>query len=254
MTYMVGYSNPPKQLTIEQLAKRTDWFMVHPEVRTRLLALMDASKGTVGFGGGWRSEEAEAAEFVKRHVRVDHVTALFYDGSYWELRPGFAALAPPGLSYHESTLDGFALAADLTGDIAWSNAHCHEFALRTFANLAKPEAWHHQPVEIPNSRRAYEADPSKYPLKSWSPLAPPVPVTEPATHPTEDVRMLVVVSCKNDPVNPNRRWLWNGVSIRLMKDEAEFNRARMIWPFHPNWSTLAKPFEMELHEIEEFTA
>lgn len=50
------------------------------------------------------------------------------------------------------------LAADLVGDIGWMNANAAKFGLKDFHNIGtKPEPWHVQPVELPNSYKDYAA-------------------------------------------------------------------------------------------------
>lgn len=181
MLYLVGYSNPPKRLTLEQLNKRTDWFLLHPELRKRLVALFNASDGTVGIGGGWRSSAGQELLFRSRYVRSTIPTPIVWDGSWWVKRAGVASAAPPGLSYHEATLDGCALAADLIGDLRFVHEHGDEFGVHDFGGVNR-EPWHVQPVEIPNSRRTYNEHPDHWPLNDWC----PAPVLDPPPAPPFD--------------------------------------------------------------------
>ena len=181
MLYLVGYSNPPKRLSLEQLDKRTDWFLLHPEMRKRLLALFDASDATVGIGGGWRSSAAQELLFRTRYVRSTVPTPIVWDGSWWIKRAGVASAAPPGLSYHEATLDGCALAADLIGDLGFVHDHAEEFGLVEFSGINR-EPWHCQVAEIPRARRTWNEHPDRWPLNDWRPAPvidqPPPPALD----------------------------------------------------------------------------
>lgn len=245
--FLFGYDNPTRRLTIDQLNVQTTWKMLHTEVRRRLLALFLASGYSVGIGGGYRPPGTQAKEFVKRHHVVPGPTALYYDGKYWALNDGASPLAPPGLSYHEATLGGYALAADLVGDVAWANAHGAEFGLRDFRLVGAPgkqEPWHFQPIEIPTSRSDY--DPTKDLLTTWGTEIPVPPQPKP---PGET--MLIVVGDKDNKADP-RRWVWNGVSIHYVKDEGEFATLKYLFSFHPTFSTLASPYWMTQAEMAEY--
>ncbi len=252
MLYLTGYSDPPKQLSLAQLNVRNDWKLMHPEFRKRLVAMMDASDGKLGFGGGWRSSVQQRLLFLSRYVKSAVPTGIYWEGSYWALRPGMAPSAPPDLSYHESTIEGFGVAADMIGDLKFMHDHGAEFGLRDFRNVGN-EPWHCQPAELPTSRRTYNATPPSYPLKVWSPPAPPPVETPapPAGPPEGDHRMLVVVGLEENHSDP-RRWAWSGVSLRLLRSEAEFDQLRLIFPFHPNWSSLAAPYWMTQAEIDSY--
>lgn len=185
-TYTVGYGKPPAQLSLSQLNLRGDWAKLHPEFRRRLLALMDASAGKVGFGGGWRSSAAQELLFRTRYTPSDRPPGISWAGQYWTLKPGNASAAPPGMSFHESTIDGLAVAADMIGDLAWMGAHAVEFGLRDFSDV-NDEPWHVQPSELPNSRRTYNVNPARFPLLGPTPKPPPAPTPVP---PQEDDMIL----------------------------------------------------------------
>ena len=173
-TYMVGYSTPPRRLTFAELEQRRDWYMLDPEFRRRLIAMFDASNGTVGIGGGWRSAEAQRQLFLTRYY-PDPDGSVSWDGRRWSKRSGVASAAPPGRSYHEETTrDGKALAADLIGDLNWVGVNAGRFGLHDFSDV-NDEPWHVQPVEIPNSRTRYTGAP----LPAWQ-LEPP---TQPSPQP-----------------------------------------------------------------------
>lgn len=186
MLVLFGYNASAKLLTLDQLLTQPTIANLHPEFLKRVLALVDASEGRVGIGEGWRSRAAQLAEFLRRHV-VDPNGTIVFEGKRWSLKPGMAPLAPPDdRSYHLATIDGKAVAADLTGDLDWSNAHCHEFALRDFSHVgAKPEKWHHQPIELPTARADYNAHPERYPLQSWG--APSLPTEPPPAQEDDDM-------------------------------------------------------------------
>ena len=162
--YPYGYGTPPAMLTVAELEQRQAWARLHPEFRRRLIALFDAARFhgvTLGIGGGWRSSASQEQTFLARHERVRIGGCCRYNGVRYKLRKGMAHAAPPGRSYHESVpeLAGFAVAADLIGDLAWANANANAYGL---AHFAPPhplrEPWHHQPNEVPNARSAYRGE------------------------------------------------------------------------------------------------
>ena len=166
-TYAFGYATPTSRITLEQLEPRLTWSRLHPELRRRLLAMFDEAQDNgrdVGIGGGWRSSTVQERTFRQRYdVVTERPWDVTWNGQRWRKKPGVAPAAPPGRSYHEeTTADGFALAADLIGDLDWVQDHSGEFGLRTFARVNN-EPWHVQPVELPTSRNRYAGEP----LEVW---------------------------------------------------------------------------------------
>ena len=164
-TYAFGYRG--ERLTIDQLERRSTWSRLHPEVRRRLRAMFDHAQNEgrdVGIGGGWRSSATQEATFRSRYdVVLSSPWNVRWDGLLWRKKPNVAPAAPPGRSYHEETTsDGFALAADLIGDLDWVADHAAEFGLRTFRHV-NAEPWHVQPIELPTSRSKYQGQP----LEVW---------------------------------------------------------------------------------------
>lgn len=162
--YPFGYGSPPTLLTLQQLDQRQAWARLHPEFRRRLTALFDAATKAgrpVGIGGGWRSDQRQADTFYARHERVTFGGCCRYAGSRWKLRRGMAHAAPPGLSYHESIpeLGGFAVAADLIGDLDFANFVASAYGLVHFAPPHPlREKWHFQPQELPTGRSRYRGE------------------------------------------------------------------------------------------------
>lgn len=179
--YMTGYSGAKR--TEQGLLAWSIWGRFDPEFRRRLKMLMDASIAagkSVGVGGGWRSSTTQRAGFLDRHTKVLIGGCCKFEGSRYKLKKGRAHMAPPGLSYHESTTkDGKCLAADMVGDMKWMMANCEKYGLIHFGNV-NGEPWHLQPIEIPRSRSAYRSDRHE-PLKPWAEIvpAPPSPPKEP---------------------------------------------------------------------------
>ena len=175
-------------MSLAELGQQWGWVTLHPEFRRRLIALFDASQDAgceVGLGGGARSRKAQETLFYSRYKVVDCPGDLRWDGKCWKHVAG-ASAAPPGLSYHEETTDdGFALAADLVGDLVWMNKNCSKFGLLHFADVNN-EPWHVQPVEVPKSRKAY----SGQKLGVWD-LGPTPPVVD-----EDDMKTAVLVSFK----------------------------------------------------------
>lgn len=173
-TYLFGYSG--RRYTLEQLNTFETWNKVHPEIRRRVIAMVDMARSLgydLGIGNGWRSETVQRNTFLNRYVVVpcDGSYNVRWEGKCWKLKPGMAPAAPPGNSYHESTDPlGYALAVDLLNyqpAIGWAVANDTQFHLKDFGQI-NAEPWHYQPIEIPNSRRNY--NPSIHTLKH-----PPMP-------------------------------------------------------------------------------
>lgn len=190
--YLYGYGNPPSRLTLVQLEQRQTWSGLDPEFRRRLLALFDASNGTLGIGGGWRSAAQQEALFRSRYTSHDSPPGTLWLGKYWRLRPGMAPSTPPGRSYHEDSTPGGAIAADLIGNLAFGLAHGKEFGLRDLADV-NDEPWHFQPIEVPTARRNHDGGP----LARW-----PLPTTP--TTPTTPEDDFMIARRVHVPGDPNR--------------------------------------------------
>lgn len=158
MTYRFGYGE--QRLTVDQMATRQTWAMLHPEFRRRLLALFDDAQANgkdIGIGEGWRSSEQQARVFFQRHLEVSSGGCCRVEGKRYQLRPGMAHAAPPFRSYHESVgfpSGSWAAAADLVGDITWAHSRVADYGLLHFAEVNN-EPWHFQPSELPRSRAKY---------------------------------------------------------------------------------------------------
>jgi len=125
-----------------------------PTLREPLERLMTDRPGiTIMKGGAYRSPQTQDALFRSRYVKTDRKTNTYFEGSYWEKKPGEPMTAPPGLSYHE-----IGLAADLNfasnEDVMWLQRNASKYGLDEFSRNDEP--WHVQPSVIPASRRNYE--------------------------------------------------------------------------------------------------
>lgn len=114
---------------------------------SRLKRMLGASNGKVWIGEGKRTEFQQRSEFYKRYAtaKKGEVTDTYFDGKYWQLKPGYAKLLPPGHSMHE-----IGQAADLAGDLDWVNANISKFGLRNFAQEIG-EPWHVQRADLPDN-------------------------------------------------------------------------------------------------------
>lgn len=218
-TYMTGYSG--KTMTRDQLLQWSVWKRFEPEYARRLLALMDeviAAGKPIGVGGGWRSTESQRSLFLSRYVVEDDndlTGDVFWEGKYWERKPGVAPAAPPGVSYHEPcTPEGYCLAVDLVGDVKFAATLANKHNLVHFGNI-NGEWWHYQPAEIPHSRRQFTA--SMVPLKKF-PTEPSVPVPAPpkpvVVVPAPTLRLVVPVNMSGKEVATLQQvmafWNWYG--------------------------------------------
>lgn len=160
-TYLFGYQE--QRLTLSQLDTKWTWSHLHPEIRRRLVAMMNACQDAgydCGIGEGARSTADQLTTFLSRHTRVTSGGCCTYNGGRYALRPGKAPIAPLGSSVHEDQLyEGYALAADLRGwENHWFDVNCMRFGLKNFGGAVGPnvnnEEWHFQPLEFANSRSA----------------------------------------------------------------------------------------------------
>jgi hypothetical protein len=123
-----------------------------PVLRDPLAKVLAARPG-ISIGQGYRSPDQQKQMFLSRYYRTNEQTDTYYDGSYWEKKPGVAKAAPPGLSYHE-----IGLAADLVfatdADRQWLQQNAGKFGLDEFSRIGEP--WHVQSKAYPSSRRQYE--------------------------------------------------------------------------------------------------
>lgn len=135
---------------------------MNPKMQERVLNLMRAAGGRVGFTEGSRSYETQKSVFLQRYHRISPERAAEinktnpkslreWDGSYWEKNnPNDFDAAAPGRSMH-----GIGLAADLYGDIDWVVRNSGRFNLRNFKNVNN-EGHHVQPAELPAGMTDYE--------------------------------------------------------------------------------------------------
>jgi len=146
-TYLSGYGSSQRHRTEPELMQLEWWNKVHPELRRRILAMIDACPYDLGIGGGWRS----AAQQHALHVA----------------QPKMSPDTP--WSFHESSDPmGYGLAVDMLNynpAIDWANEHDTGFGLFDF-EATNGEQWHYQPVEIPKSKRQY--NPSVHTIKYWT--------------------------------------------------------------------------------------
>lgn len=168
-TYRTGYGTTRRTLT--ELKAWTPFAKLLPEVQRRLIAVMDLSHAhgrDVGVGGGYRSSDSQLTLFLSRHYQVASGGCCGYAGKRYALRSGMAHAAPPSLSYHEETINGYGLAADMVGwEDGWAETQLKNYGLRSFANLSGSarEGWHWQPIEVPTSRSSF--NPTVHKIGVW---------------------------------------------------------------------------------------
>lgn len=153
--------------------------MLHPEMRRRLIALFDAAQAAgkvLGVGEAARSSAQQTTVFLQRHNEVPTGGCCGHNGKRYALKPGMAHAAPPGRSWHEDgSYEGFAMAADLVGDLVWMKSQTAKFGLIEFSEVNR-EPWHVQCSEFPKARLQYKGEK----LTVWPlPQAPkPTPVVD----------------------------------------------------------------------------
>lgn len=193
VTYRTGYGTTRR--TLAELNAWSPFANVHPEVRRRVIALMDAARAKgvdLGVGGAFRTYDSQKSLFLSRHNLVASGGCCGFEGKRYALISGAAHAAPPGLSYHEETvpLDGrrWGVALDMVGwENGWMENNVAAYGLRTFKNV-NSEPWHIQPgtTEIPTSRSQY--DPMLHTIKVWPLPSAPAPTPTPIDVPTPTLR------------------------------------------------------------------
>jgi hypothetical protein len=163
-TYPDGYGNPPAQKTIEEVFNRLSVKMLHPEYQRRLRALMVASNGVLGVGGGGRLTSQQERVFLERHYVVASGGCCGYQGKRYQLKTGNAHAAPPGRSFHEQVVEEASAAVDFVGDLRWFARNCEQYGLEqaTWGG----EDWHGQFTEYPHSVTQWKAQGSPKP-QTW---------------------------------------------------------------------------------------
>lgn len=189
-TYPWGYSG--QRLTLAEMEQHSSWSLIDPEMRRRVVAMMDAAQADnveLGVGGGARSTQQQTMLFLSRYAQHTCPSDVVWDGKCWDHVSG-ASAAPPGSSYHEvTTPQGFALALDMVGDWRWMGVNAVAYGLHDFSDVNN-EPWHIQPLEIPNGRRYYDA--ARDALQHFN-----LPGTTPPPKPPEDDMKLAVMIMTN---------------------------------------------------------
>lgn len=198
-TYPDGWSTPPRQLTIDEVAKRHS--KSNPEFLRRVMAMMVDCPTSLGIGESSRSSAQQEAVFRQRYVPYTVPPGIFWDGAWWRKKNGVAAAAPPGRSYHEDDIPGGSLAVDMIGDLKWMKAACANYGLREFSQV-NSEPWHVQPAEIPTARSAWDGTPIQYiPLPSDP---------KPPTDDEDDMAYLAIPPTERH----GKPWLYVSSSVR----------------------------------------
>lgn len=170
--FIFGYANPPKRLTLAQMENQATWKNIHPEIKRRILALLNDCPYDLGIGNSWRSSAQQKSTFLSRYTtsKVSN-TSVTYNGKKYYLKPGMAPAAPPERSYHEGTVDGYSVAVDFYNAnpaINWVKANCKRYGMKYVMHGDKLiEPWHYQPVEFPDSRSTYNSNPARYKLQTF---------------------------------------------------------------------------------------
>lgn len=143
--------------TLSKVKASSSFKGLHPKMQERVLSMIVASGGRVGFGEGLRSSATQEKMFRDRYRKAqpgEKPDATWNGEAYVHVKG--AAAAPPGKSMHE-----IGLAADLTGDMEWIKQNAHKFNLRSFYDVNN-EPWHVQPSELPGSRSEYQKQGSQW--------------------------------------------------------------------------------------------
>lgn len=172
-----------------------------------------------------------------------------YDSVYWvKIDRTFSTAAAPGTSNHGRGLSND-LAEELDGDVqpeaisraavSWLRANAWSFGI---VNEVPSEVWHWTFMlgdTITAATLAWEHEASGEPLPP--PLPPPPPPPAPAPLPKVKARMLVIVGNQDNKQDP-RRWVYDGMRVRLLLDEPDFHEIKAFGWLHPAFDTLTVPF------------
>jgi hypothetical protein len=121
----VGYR--PKLVPYSKLGSTQQISQLSPTFKSKLLKLIASAPvsktasgeliSTVGVGEGFRSVKEQESGFRKRYRETDRDTGIFWNGTFWEKKPGDKSypMAPPGMSLHN-----VGMAADLL--FGWGDA------------------------------------------------------------------------------------------------------------------------------------
>lgn len=180
-------NKPAPRVDLDVILRCSNYTGMHPTMKERLRALMEASGGRLGWGQGVRTPQQQLQMFLARHT-LDPTGDVVWNGQHYRHTSGAAAV-PPGRSMHE-----IGLAADMVGDFGWLHDNCARFGLQTFESVNN-EPWHVQPVELPRGRAEYERNGAAWgalpdyeggaaPRPDAATPAPPDPATLAAPSPT----------------------------------------------------------------------
>jgi len=175
--YPDGYNSPPRMVPIETVFARASVMMLHSEYQKRWRGLMIAGEGRLGIGGAGRSSEQQTRVFLERHNKVTSGGCCYYNGYRYQLKTGQAHAAPPGNSFHEDVVHGYAAAVDAIGDLKWAALNCERYGLEQ-ADWGG-EVWHFQFTEFPRSVSAWRKQGSPPPQKWVLPGDPSTPPPKP---------------------------------------------------------------------------
>jgi hypothetical protein len=141
---------------------------------------MEGSKGKLGIGGAGRSSTQQERVFLERHNVVSSGGCCAYNGKRYQLKSGQAHAAPPGRSFHEQVVQGYAAAVDAVGDLKWAALNCEKYGLEqaTWGG----EVWHFQFTEFPHSVAQWQKAGSP-PPQVWTFPNTPTPPTPTPTPP-----------------------------------------------------------------------
>jgi len=199
--YPDGYASPPRMVPIETVFARSSVQMLHSEYQRRWRGLMVASKGKLGIGGAGRSSAQQERVFLERHYKVSSGGCCSYKGQRYHLRTGAAHAAPPGKSFHEDVVYGYAAAVDAVGDLKWAALNCEAYGLEqaTWGG----EVWHFQFTEFPHSVSQWQAlgspPPQKWVLPGSTPPHPSEPTPIPPMPKTGAQAMYLVMKYGGTP-------------------------------------------------------
>lgn len=213
-----GVQGLGQMLTEAELNTKATWFLLDPEFKRRVVAMMKeaARQGIpLGPGTGWRPENPN--------------------------KPGFAS---NGNSNHQSfpytSRTPTAVAADMVPNTSWNwmEQNAGRFGLRTFRNV-NGEPWHIQPIDIPASR-GWRSVPWK--LAKWNLPGdtPPPPKPVPAMPPFDPANRKYSLW----PIAKKRAIgaFYSGDEVRYLKGVMKFEASRFLAWFaaHPDYDKIMR--------------
>jgi hypothetical protein len=151
---------------------------MHPEFRRRLRAMIEASNGLVGIGGGWRSSLTQAANYARDPRTFAPPGSSFHE--YQTFASGIRAYQAVDTVGADTDDDGRRESVEHQAAWKWIAENARRFGLMAFGSVNN-EPWHVQCSDLPTSVSKWKSAGSPDPDPSFVlPGSTPAPAPTPA--------------------------------------------------------------------------